>query len=205
MRSSNRNGILLAAVLLAVWTAGAGAQRFQARPDWMVGVAWGFGRGVFEDPAGERSAYRSGSAPQIHFGRALGAHAMVSADYEAWMIEFGDVPLKHRRGLQNLLFGVSVFPGDPDGVTGGIYLRGAAGVGWTGTAEVPVVEGEEQGHGERVDEWGWGASVGAGYEFWVAPNFTTGVGASFDYLDIGETTVERAGFASVVLDLNLYF
>jgi hypothetical protein len=40
------------------------------------------------------------------------------------------------------------------------------GMGWAGPNEVPIPPGEEQGSGDRVDEWGWGLSAEGGYEFW---------------------------------------
>jgi hypothetical protein len=181
------------------------AIRFQQRPDWRVGLGWGFGRGTFEDPAGDQAQYRSGSAPQLRFGRMLGSRLMAGIDYEAWVIEFGDIPTKYRRGLQNLMASIDVFPGNPDGASGGIFLRFAGGMGWSGSAEVPVAVGEAQQHGERIDEWGWGAAFGAGYEFWVAPNFTVGAAAAINYFDLDERIVDRAGFSALVLDLNLYF
>jgi hypothetical protein len=170
----------------------------------MVGVGWGFGRGVFDEASGARSRYRDGGAPQIHFGRMFGDRAMVSADYESWFIEFGTPPLKSRRSLQSLALGLSWFPGRPDGPSGGVYLRGEAGLGWYSLNETEVIEGEEQGNGVRTDEWGGGFSAGAGYEFWVSPNFTTGVGISFDWFEIGEELVDQGWFGAFVLNLNLY-
>lgn len=206
VRKPTRAG-LAALTLLGLCLAAQPAEaiRFQQRPDWRVGLGWGFGRGTFEDPTGGEAQYSSGSAPQIRFGRMLGSRVMVGLDYEAWMLEFGDIPTKYRRGLQNFMLSFDLFPGNPQGPSGGIFLRLAGGMGWSGSSEVPVAVGEAQQHGERIDEWGWGASVSGGYEFWVAPNFTVGAGASFDYLDLDERIVDRAGFGALVLDLNLYF
>jgi hypothetical protein len=141
----------------------------------------------------------------MRFGRSLGDHFMLGLEYQAWMIEFGDIPTKFRRGLQGLMLAVDWFPGRPDGVSGGIYLRAAGGMGWSVTAVVPVTVGEAQGHGERNDEWGVVTALGAGYEFWIGSRVTTGLGVSFDYLDIGAQVVDRAAFGGVILDFNLYF
>jgi len=199
-----RSGVV-AVLLLGLWVPAADAFRCQPRPDWMVGVGWGFGRGVFDEAAAGTTRYRDGGTPQIHVGRTLGDHAMVSADYESWFIEFGIPPTKYRRSLQNLALGLSWFPGNPNGPSGGIYLRGTAGLGWNNLGVVEVIEGEEQGNGERTDEWGVGFSADAGYEFWVSRNFTAGLGLSFDWLDIGGDIVDAGRFGCFVLNLNLYF
>ena len=207
LRLSLRREVIGCAVLaLVAWCADAQAIRFQQRPDWMVGVGWGFGRGVFDEAlTGERTTYRDGGAPEIHFGRTFGAHAMVGVNYDSWFIEFGEPPIKTRRSLQNFGVGLSWFPGHPDGPSGGTYLRAGLGVGWSSLNEVEVIEGEEQGNGVRTDEWGLGVSTGAGYEFWISRNFTTGLGFTFDWFDIGEEIVDQGWFGSFVLNMNLYF
>jgi hypothetical protein len=200
-----RPEIVCAVLALAVWCGEAQAIRFQQRPDWMAGVGWGFGRGLFEESSGGQTTYHDGAAPQIHFGRTFGAHTMVGVNYESWFIEFGTPPIKFRRALQNFGVGLSWFPGHPDGPSGGAYLRGGVGVGWSSLEEVEVIEGEEQGNGVRTDEWGVGVSTGVGYEFWISRNFTTGLGFSFDWFDIGEEIVDQGRFGSFILDMNLYF
>jgi len=106
---------------------------------------------------------------------------------------------------QGLGLGFTCYPGNPAGVTGGIFLRASGGMGWTGIAEKPAIPGEAQQEGERVDEWGYSVNFDAGYEFWIARNFTAGLAATLGYVGIGETLVDRAGFAALVLDLNFYF
>jgi hypothetical protein len=206
--------ILLFGALFAVSFAAAVpdalAIRHQPRPDWMVGAGFGFGRGAFDNLDGDRSEYRSGAAPMIHAGRMLNPHLMVGASYEAWLIEFGTsqpgFPEKTRRTLQNLALAVTVFPGNQNGASGGIFLRAGAGLGWAGTGFKEAVPDQKQDEGERLDEFGFGAFGEGGYEFWIADNFTAGLSANFNYFDIdGDTVVSKAAFASVVLNLNLYW
>jgi hypothetical protein len=196
---------ILVLPLVALHAPAAQSLRLQPRPDWQVGVGLGYGRGTFESPSGTRASYRSGPAFQLRFGHTLGQHAMLGAYYDTWMIEYGEVPTKHRNVQQGLGLGFTCFPGNPAGPSGGIFLRASGGMGWTGIAEKTAIPGEPQGEGERTDEWGFNVAADAGYEFWIARNFTAGLGASFGYLGIDETIVDRAGFAALVLDLNLHF
>jgi hypothetical protein len=186
------------------------AIRYQPRHDWMVGVGFGIGRGAFDNLNGERSEYRSGAAPAIHVGRALGEHFMASVSYEAWLIEFGTsqpgFPEKTRRTLQNLALAFTVYPGNQRGASGGIFLRAGAGLGWAGTGFKEAVPDQKQDEGERYDEFGFGVFGEGGYEFWIAENFTTGLSATFNYFDIGgDLVVDKAAFAAVLLNLNLYW
>ena len=203
----NRTTLITATILLlaAVHVPAARALRTQERPGWQVGVGMGYGRGTFEDPAGARTSYRNGPAFQLRVARALGQHAQVGVYYDTWMIEYGEVPTKYRDVEQGLGIGLAWFPGNPANATGGIYLRASGGMGWIGFAEKEAIPGEAQGEGERVDEWGYNLVADAGYEFWIARNFTAGVGAVFGYLGIGETLVDQAGFAALAFNLNLYF
>lgn len=190
---------------LALHAAPAHALRLQPRPHWVAGVGMGYGRGTFEDPAGNQTSYRDGPAFQLRFGRSLGQHAAIGAYYDTWMIEYGEVPTKFRDVQQGLGLGFTVYPGNPNGLTGGIFLRASGGMGWVGFAEKPAIPGEAQQEGERIDEWGYSVAFDAGYEFWIARNFTAGAAAAFGYVGIDETLVDQAGFAALVLNLNLYF
>ena len=197
--------LVLGAVVIALCAGDASALRYHPRPAWMAGVGFGIGRGTFTDPAGVESGYRNGVTPQIRVGRMLGQRSMVGLNYDGWLIEFGEVPTKFRRSLQNVALAVTLFPGNPKGPSGGLYLRAGAGIGWTGTAEVEIVPGGKQERGERVDEWGVGAVGELGYEFWISDKFAAGLVSGINYFDIGETIVDTAWFGSAALTLNLYF
>lgn len=178
----------------------------------MVGVGWGFGRGQFDNgtvgetkPVLADEVYRNGSLPQIHVGWKPSTRFMLGAHYEAWMIEFGAPPEKYRRSMQNLGLGLTWFPGNPTGASGGVFLRAGGGLGWSGTAVVPVEEGEAQTHGERADEWGVSLFANGGYEFWISRNSTIGASLTLNYMDIGEDFVDTGWFTGGVLGLSLYF
>jgi hypothetical protein len=205
--------ILLSALVLVFCTGfvqDSLAIRYQPRPDWSVGVGMGLGRGAFDNLNDERSEYRTGVAPMIHIGRALGEQLRMGVSYEAWLIEFGtpspDLPDKTRRILQNLTLAFTVYPGNQSGASGGIFLRAGAGLGWAGTGFKDAVEGEAQDSGERHDEFGFGVFGEGGYEFWISSRATAGLSATFNYFDInGDTFVSKAAFAAVVLNLTLYW
>lgn len=178
----------------------------------MVGVGWGFGRGHFDNgPVGEGidvladEVYRNGSVPQIHVGWKASKRFMLGAHYEAWMLEFGAPPEKYRRSMQNLALGLTWFPGNPLDASGGIFLRAGGGVGWAGTAEVPVEEDVAQTHGERLDEWGVSVFGNGGYEFWISRNATLGASLSVNYVDIGADIVDTGWFTAGIVNLSLYF
>jgi hypothetical protein len=198
-------------VMLACLGGSAEALKYRERPPWMANVGIGLGKGTFDDVDDTERVYRMGAVPQIRFGRMLGQHFMVSANYQGWIIEFDrneTVTLegaKIRRSLQDLTLGLTWFPGSPEGWLGGLYLRAGAGTGWAGTAIVPVHEDEAQEHGERQDDWGIGYLAEFGYEFWISNNSTLGLNASYNYFDLDGEIVKTAWFSSLSLTLSLYF
>jgi hypothetical protein len=195
----------LAALAALALSSPAEALRFQARPTWAFGIGYGYGTGQLDNGDGTESEYRGGAAPQVRLGRMLHPHWMVSLNWESWVTEFGQVPFKYRRSLQNLALGIAYFPGNPGGPVHGLFFRAGAGMGWAGTGRKAAEEGEAQHKGERLDEWGVGVFGEAGYEFWIARNFTAGLMVNYNWFDIGETVVDRAQFASVGTLINAYF
>jgi len=177
----------------------------------MINVGMGIGRGDFSDIDEISRSWRNGAVPQIRFGRMLGKHFMVSANYQGWLIEFdqfGDAVLqdaKIRRSLQDLSLGLAYFPGNQNTPLGGLYLRVGGGIGWSGTTVVPVIEGGKQGHGIRHEDWGTAWFGELGYEFWISRNAALGLIYSYNYFDIDGDLVNTAWFASLNVTLSLYF
>jgi hypothetical protein len=208
---NRRNLTIVIAAALAVSLCGtASAMKYEKRSPWMVNVGIGTGRGEFKDIDENQREYRDGAVPQIRFGRMLGSHLMLGIAYQGWVVEFdrlGETRLvdaKLRRSLQNLTLGVGWFPAS-EGFWSGLYVRGGGGFGWAGTAIVPVVEGEPQEHGERIDDHGASYFAEAGYEFWISQNAAAGLIASYNYLDIQGDIVTAAWFSSLNFTLSLYF
>lgn len=197
--------VAIVTVITIVVPGAARALEYNTRPDWVFGVGWGVGRGAITDNEFGEAEYRDGASPHIRLGRMLGQSAMVGIHWESWLIEFGNEPIKFRRTLQNLALGITWFPGNPAGPSGGIFLRGGVGMGWAGTGAKEAEEGGKQEKGERLDEWGAGFFGEAGYEFWITQNFTVGLAATYNYFAINEVFVDSAWFTAGVLHLNLYF
>lgn len=216
--------IAIAAVLFcAVAPEDALALTRQPRRAWMVGIGWGLGRGDFNSPDGGTQVYSEGAIPLIRFGRMIGPKTMVALNYSGWIIEFDEERLengelqrfasdaedstivKSRRSQQQLALSLYWFPGNSDGVSGGIYLRAGAGMGWSGTNQVPITPGESQGHGNRIDEWGWGLSAEGGYEFWLGGHATLGLGVFYDYMSLQDTIVDNGWFTGAAINFNVYF
>jgi hypothetical protein len=224
-----KSRLFLAIITVAVVLAGAAAPEGalaltkQPRPAYMVGVGWGMGRGDFSSPDGSSQTYSEGGVALMRFGRMVGSRAMVALNYSGWIIEFdeelmenggrmlfaGDAEdstiIKSRRSQQQMALSLYYFPGNSNGATGGLYVRAGAAVGWAGTNQVPITPGEPQGHGNRIDEWGWGVSLETGYEFWVSSNATIGLGAFYDYMSIRETIVDKGWFIGGCVNFNVYF
>jgi hypothetical protein len=221
--------ILIAIAVLftgAVLPADALALRYQSRPNWMAGVGWGMGKGTFQAPDGSKQEYSEGGVALIRVGRMIGSKAMVALNYSGWLIEFTDttkdwVPesghdlfasdpedstvLKNRRSQQQLALSLYWFPGNPAGASGGAYLRGGIGMAWAGTNEVLIEADNPQGHGSRIDEWGWGLSAEGGYEFWISSHAALGAAVFYNYTSTQETIVDNGWFTGASLVFNIYF
>jgi hypothetical protein len=197
--------------LLSCAAGNAGALKYRKRDPWMVNVGIGIGTGKFDDYDEVTREWRTGAVPQIRLGRMIGRHFMISLNYQGWLIEFdryGDNELedaKIRRSLQDLAFGIAWFPGNPEGPWGGLYLRAGGGMGWSGTAVIPVEEGGKQEHGYRQDDWGTAWFGEVGYEFWISDNATIGIVTSYTYFDIQGRIVQTAWVTAGGITLALYF
>ena len=198
----------------------------QPRSNYMAGVGWGMGRGVFHDPDGNRQEYTEGGIALIRVGRMIGSKAMVAVNYSGWIIEYSDTTrdwgagsdhhvfrsdpedstvLKNRRSQQQVAVSLYWFPGNPNGASGGIYLRLGAGTAWSGTNEVLIEADNPQGHGSRIDEWGWGVSAEGGYDFWISRHASLGVGVFYNYMSVKEAIVDNGWFTGLSMNLNVYF
>ncbi|MGD9140508.1 MAG: hypothetical protein PVJ42_03120 [bacterium] len=215
--------IAIAAVLFcAVAADEAQAITKQQRPDYMVGVGTGLGRGDFNESDGSTQVYSEGGVALLRFGRRLGSKTMLAFDYTGWIIEFDEsleepesglfsdsaedsTIIKTRRSQQQIALSIYVFPGNPKTATGGIYLRAGFGMSWAGYNEVPITPGAPQGHGDRTDDWGWGLSAEGGYEFWVSKNSTLGLGFFYNYMSLKEALVDDGWLAGGCVNFNVYF
>ncbi|HPF70554.1 MAG TPA: outer membrane beta-barrel protein [Candidatus Krumholzibacteria bacterium] len=196
------------AIILAGLAAAAGdalALSPHVREGWVLGLSYGGARGEAEAPDGTSGGTEDGVSPQIRFGHMLGSHLSLGASYAGWMYETGTQPIKHRYALQAIMLAGTWYPGRADSGLGGLYLRGGVGLGWANATDIEMVEGEEQGHGDRTTESGLGLELNLGYEFRLVRNMAAGIGIGYNHLDIGGDLYEKADFFPVTLNLGWYW
>jgi opacity protein-like surface antigen len=216
--------ILCAIAALTMLAGEALALSPHTRDGWVLGLSFGGARGkaTFNSmPAGAGGDAVSGDAetedgvaPQIRFGHMVGRHLALGASYSGWMYEtvntlkpggYDPASDKLRFSLQNIMLGVTAYPGPADNAWGGLYVRGGVGLAWTAITQVTLVEGEEQGHGDRDQETGLGLELNVGYEFRLVRHMSAGVGFGVNYQDIGKTYYETSTFYPVTLNLGWYW
>ena len=176
----------------------------------MVGLGYGLGSSkITAGPALNRleSGWEEGVSPQIRFGRMLGRRLMIGYDQRQWMDEQGFGVNAVRASLQNFAASLTLFPGNPENETGGIYLRG--GVGFA-NARVAVTEdavgGLDSTHTEQhLDEGGLGLMLGGGYEFRIMRSVAAGLEVSAYHQSIDGDVFDQTWFLPVSLNLAWYF
>ena len=194
-----------AGIALGGVSSTAEAIKVYPRPDWSVGIAYGLSKGEFDLPGGPTFKTQEGATPQWRVSRQLGTHLALGAEYEGWFVEVGDLENKARVSLQ--FFGPSLtwYPGDPTNAWSGLYLRGAAGIGYTRFAAVELNEDLEQVGTTAIDDSGPGFVVGAGYEFWITRQATTGLGLSYVTMNPKGVLIDSGWFSPLVVHFNVRF
>jgi hypothetical protein len=207
---SSRNKIPFAAFLVALIGLSAGvvsATEPHVRDGWLVGLSFGYTQGNIKWGAGEdQGNYRGGATPQIRVGRMVHEHLALGVDYNGWMLEKGEVPLKIRSSLQSVSGTLTWYPGK-GGKTplAGFYLRGGLGYAWAGLTFVEIDEEPpekvplEQEHGTRIDESGIAINFQLGYEFRLSRTFATGLGVGYNHLAIGRDIYDSAYYFPITL------
>ncbi|MGH7681320.1 MAG: hypothetical protein ACRENN_04960 [Candidatus Eiseniibacteriota bacterium] len=202
----------LGTALLALGATHALAMREHVRNGWMFGVGIGYGEAKISTGSALGNVdtdWQEGSCPQIRIGRMIGRHVMASFDQRGWLDEQGFGDSKIRVGIQNFTAALTVFPGNPTSVAGGIYLRG--GVGFS-NSRLTVFQHSFIGagpdsldSGEHRDEGGVGYTLGGGYEFRVSRNLAAGVDVSANYQAVHDVIFDETWYFPAVLSLNWYF
>jgi hypothetical protein len=197
-----------ALAVVALFAAAQPAAAFlepHVRDGWTVGVAYGTARGEVEVSNGEVDAFQDGVSPQIRVGHSIGRHFSFGASYAGWMFEEGELPIKLRLSMQNILAALTWYPGDPERALGGFYMRGGLGVAWTRITAVEIKDDEEQGHGEHLQESGLGAELTLGYEFRVARTVALGMALGVHNLSIQGDVFTDASFVPVTFTGTWYW
>jgi hypothetical protein len=215
-------GLVTAAFIIAGAAGPAHALRWYERPAWMVGIGWAVGPGeltnassftgeyepealAFLGEPGATAEYRTSAAPSIRFGRMLGQTFMVDVYWGNWLVDMGEEPIKVRRTLQSVGMGISVYPGNPTGASGGIYLRGGAGFGFAGTGVKKAEQGTAQKRGDRHTDDGYAFFGEGGYEVWLTSSITFGLNIAGYYYGIDGDYVNTAWYSSFGFELNSHF
>ncbi len=207
-----RSIIASLAGLLFAGAAFAGAP--YDRQGWMAGLGFGLGRGETTDSNGSVSVWKEGMTPQIRFGKMLGRRFLVSYEQQMWFREQGtgvyapnENEIRVRPNLQIFGLGITWYPGNLNNAWGGLFFQGAVGpahAGWTVVTSEPEDPASEDIQ-RRIDEFGVGASLGAGYEFMVGRHFAPGVEVTARYFSIDEVFYDTAWLATLGLHLSYYF
>ena len=190
----------LAVVVVLAAATPAVALHPHERDGWILGLSYGSARGDVTVASGLSGSTQDGVSPQIRLGHSLGRHFSFGASYAGWMFETTDPDIinqKNRLSLQNILGALTWYPGDPAGGLGGFYVRGGVGLAWSRITAIEILEDEEQGHGEHVQESGLGFELTLGYEFRITRNAAVGLSMGAHGLDIGGDIFTKASFFPV--------
>lgn len=196
---------LAVAVGVAIAPKSAEAIQVFPRPNWSVGIAYGLSKGESDITGGSQLETEEGATPQLRVTRQLGTHWALGAEYEGWFVEVGNREDKVRVSMQ--FFGPSLtwYPGNPANAWSGLYVRGAAGIGYSRVALVELNEDLEQVGTTAIDDSGPGFLVGAGYEFWITRQATAGLGLSHVSLHPGGQIIQSGWFSPLVVHFNIRF
>ena len=175
------------------------------RDGWILGLAYGGATGDITFSTGVEGEVEDGVSPQIRFGHMLGRKFAVGVAYVGWMYETGNVPVKYRFSLQNVLLNGTWYPGHPESALGGMHVRLGVGYAWSAIAEVELEEGEEQGHGDRHVDKGLGFELNLGYEFRVYRTTAVGLGIGVVAQSLDGDLYKDTVYTPVTLNLSWYW
>ncbi len=205
-----RTAILLIVLAAAILPADrARALDPHVRDGWILGVSYGGATGNINFtnnfPNNAEAEVKDGVSPQIHFGHMLGRKFALGASYIGWMYETGEVPIKYRFSMQNVLLNGTWFPGSPDNALGGLRVRFGLGYAWSAIAEVEIKEDEEQSHGDRRVDSGLGLELNVGYEFRVYRTTSVGLGVGIVAQSLDGDLYQDTVYTPVTLNFNWYW
>ncbi len=182
------------------------------RHGWSVGLATRVGRADVELKGAPIDLdWSRGGSPEFRVGKMLGDHWMIGLQNRQWLNEGGLAGYKLRGNVQNFGLVLTAFPGSTTNMASGIFLQAGGGLAHGRISALEPYPGGPNEWGEtyellaKTDEDGWGASVGAGYEFRISSHFAAGVSTTYNYLEFDDDVYDTVKFFSSGLNLNWYF
>lgn len=176
---------------------------------WTLGLGIGMGRAQIEYLDGSLSEkFSEGVNTEWRLGKMINRHLALTFDYQGWMLEDGDLnrfSARFRQGLQIWGLGATWYPGNPENAWGGLVIRGTAGAALANFAITELDDDLLEVEEERLDEWGYGLGLTAGYEFFVTEKIAVGPTVNYGYLMIDEALVETGHWLTLTVLGSWYF
>ena len=170
------------------------------RNGWMVGLSAGYGIGKSLNTDGNTFLDQGSNAVGIRFGKMINPHILIHAEWDGWVYTEEEISPKTEYSLLNYTLACSYYPGNPETLAGGIYLRGGVGVALTN-----VVIPDDDNSSDNYES-GFGLLIGAGYELRLSRKFALGIGAGYNKLIINGGKYFKSGqFIPFYMDFNYYF
>lgn len=198
---------LLLIALVAVMSPADEARALEPhlRDGWILGLSYGGATGDITFTGAVEAKVEDGVSPQIRFGRMISGRFALGVSYNGWMYETGVAPTKFRFSMQNVLANATWYPGRPESALGGLHVRFGLGYAWSAIAEVELIPGEEQGHGDRRVDTGLGLELNLGYEFRVFRSTAVGLGIGMVAQSLDGELYKETVYAPVTLNLAWYW
>jgi hypothetical protein len=201
---------LLAIAILAAAPRAAFALYPHKRGGWEAGVGYGLGYGKIWAGSGLKIAetdWIDGACPQIRIAKFLNPHLSIGYYQQEWMDVKGYGDTQIFVSLQNFTAAMTVYPGNPDHVTGGLYMRGAVGFS-NGRLDVAAKTGsnlDTTSASTYRNEGGLGVSAAIGYELRIFKSVAFGGEASAQYQTIDQAYFKETWYFPACLTLSWYF
>jgi hypothetical protein len=210
----NARTLVLGAVLLASAVGAAPRSALalfpQKRGGWEAGVGYGLGYGKIEGGSTLNNAetdWIDGGCPQIRLAKFINSKWSVGYYQQEWMDVRGHGDDQIFVSLQNFAAALTLYPGDPERASGGLYFRGAVGFS-NGRLQVEELTGSNLDTlvaSTYRNEGGLGLSGAVGYELRVLPTVAFGGEVSAHYQSIDQAYFKESWFFPTVLTLSWYF
>jgi len=208
--------LLLVALGLSAVPAAGLARIPNTREGWVVGLAYGPAKAKIQTGAslgGDSltTEWLEGPAQSVRLGRMLTPNLKIGYEHQAWLREQGFKSLKIHAGMQLEALGLTVYPWSPGSAWGGLFAIVGGGYAHCRLTFLEPLEPGESAIGNTyepvltVDENGWGAFGGLGYELQITRTFAASAMLTYNAVDIGGSVYDTAQFVPLTASLNWSF